>query len=76
MSTDQREDDARSLVWEWTGEGETVLGHPRARLRVSADAPAASISVKLCDVFPDGTSALISRGSLDLAFRDGVHAPA
>ncbi len=28
------------------------------------------MSVKLCDVFPDGTSALIARGTLDLAFRD------
>ena len=53
-----------------------LLGQPRVRLRVSADAPAASLSVKLCDVFPDGTSALITRGSLDLTFRDGVHAPA
>ena len=35
--------------------------------------PPASLSVKLCDVFPDGTSALVSRGSLDLAYRDGVH---
>ena len=41
------------------------------RLRLSASAPAASLSVKLCDVFPDGTSALIARGTLDLAFRDG-----
>ncbi len=33
--------------------------------------------MKLTDVFPDGTSALVSRGTLDLAFRDGVHgAPA
>ena len=53
-----------------------VVGQPRVRLRLSADAPAASLSVKLCDVFPDGTSALVTRGSLDLAFRDGVHAPA
>jgi hypothetical protein len=53
-----------------------VFGQPRVRLRVSADAKAASLSVKLCDVFPDGTSALITRGTLDLAYRDGVHAPA
>ena len=53
-----------------------LVGHPVARLRVSADAPLASLSVKLCDVFPDGASALVTRGSLDLAFRDGVHAPA
>jgi uncharacterized protein len=76
LSTDQREDDARSLVWEWAGEAETMVGQPRVRLRLSADAPMASVSVKLCDVFPDGTSALITRGSLDLTYRDGVHAPA
>ena len=77
LSGDQREDDARSLVWDWAGPTRSVLlGQPRVRLRISADAPAASLSVKLCDVFPDGTSALITRGSLDLAFRDGVHAPA
>ena len=76
LSVDQREDDARSLVWDWPGEREQLLGQPRVRLRISADAPAASLSVKLCDVYPDGTSALITRGSLDLAFRDGVHAPA
>ncbi len=75
LSADQREDDARSLQWEWPGLGETMVGHPRVRLRVSADAPAASLSVKLCDVFPDGTSALVARGSLDLAYRAGVHAP-
>jgi predicted acyl esterase len=39
-----------------------LLGHPVARLVVAADAPAASLSVKLCDVFPDGTSALVTRG--------------
>ncbi|PWN01633.1 hypothetical protein DJ010_16420 [Nocardioides silvaticus] len=76
LSGDQREDDAHSLTFDWPAEGEVVVGHPVARLQVSADAPLASLSVKLNDVFPDGASALVSRGSLDLAYRDGVHAPA
>jgi hypothetical protein len=50
-----------------------VVGHPVLWLRVSASAALASLSVKLCDVFSDGASALVSRGTLDLAFRDGVH---
>ena len=75
LSADQREDDAHSLTWEWDAAGEVLVGHPRVRLRISADAPQASLSVKLCDVAPDGTSVLVSRGSLDLAYRDGVHAP-
>ena len=73
LSGDQRLDDARSLTWDLEPPAGPVVGHPVARLRVSADAPAASLSVKLCDVFPDGTSALVSRGSLDLAFRTSVH---
>ena len=36
------------------------------RLQLSASAPHASLSVKLNDVFPDGTSALVTRGTLDL----------
>ncbi len=75
LSVDQREDDARSLAWEWAGEQEVLLGHPVARLRMSSDAAAASLSAKLCDVFPDGTSVLITRGTVDLAYRDGVHGP-
>ena len=73
LSGDQRLDDARSLTWDLDPPGGPVVGYPVARLRVSADQPSASLSVKLCDVFPDGTSALVTRGTLDLAFRDGVH---
>ncbi len=76
LSGDQREDDAHSLTFDWPALGEVLVGHPVARLQVSTDAPLASLSVKLCDVFPDGASALVTRGSLDLTFRDGVHAPA
>ncbi|MGH3509493.1 MAG: CocE/NonD family hydrolase [Nocardioidaceae bacterium] len=73
LSGDQRIDDAGSLSCDFAAPTVPVVGQPRVRLRVSADAPAASLSVKLCDVFPDGPSALVSRGTLDLAFRDDVH---
>ena len=78
QSGDQRLDDARSLTWEWDDRaGQVLLGQPTLQVSVSVTAPHASLSAKLCDVFPDGTSALICRGSLDLAYRDGVHgAPA
>src|SRR4029078_6701642 len=42
LSVDQREDDARSLVWEWPGRYEKVVGHPHARVRLSVGAPPAS----------------------------------
>ncbi len=73
LSTDQRLDDARSLTWDVDPPAGAIVGQPRVGIRVSADAPAASLSVKVCDVFPDGTSALVTRGTVDLAFRDGVH---
>jgi len=73
LSGDQALDDARSLTWNWPAEQTPIVGYPIVRLQVSADAPDASLSVKLCDVFPDGTSALVTRGSIDLRFRDGVH---
>ncbi len=70
QSSDQRLDDAQSLTWERAADGIAVIGHPVARLRLSVTAPVASCSVKLCDVFADGTSALVSRGSLNLTHRD------
>jgi predicted acyl esterase len=67
--TDQRFDDAASLTWEWSGEGLSLLGTPRLQLRLSSSAPVAFVSAKLCDVSPDGTSSLLSRGLLNLTHR-------
>lgn len=72
---DQRDDDARSLVWEWDAGGLDLLGHPRLRLRVVSSAPVAFLSAKLQDVFPDGTSANLSRTLLNLSHRDGFAEP-
>jgi predicted acyl esterase len=70
QSSDQRFDDAQSVTWEWSGQDVTVIGHPVARLQISSSGPVASCSLKLCDVFGDGESALVSRGSLSLTHRD------
>jgi hypothetical protein len=73
---DQREDDARSLCVEWELAPETeLLGHPVLELTLSADVPVAYLAARLCSVFPDGTSALVTRGLLNLAQRDDRTAP-
>jgi predicted acyl esterase len=73
---DQRSDDAWSLAYDWPLERELeVLGHPRLAVRVGASAPVAFLSAKLCDVFPDGTSALVARGFLNLTQRRSRTAP-
>jgi predicted acyl esterase len=67
---DQRTDDAYSLTYDWELDQELeILGHPRLVVRVGASAPVAFLSAKLCDVFPDGTSALVARGFLNLTQR-------
>jgi predicted acyl esterase len=74
---DQREDDARSLVYEWgplDAELE-ILGYPALSVTVASSVPVAYLSAKLCDVFPDGTSALVARGILNLAHRSSSTAP-
>ena len=74
---DQRPDEAASMVYEWPHleEALEILGYPRLELSVASSAPVAFLSAKLCDVFPDGTSALVSRGLLNLSHRESHTAP-
>ncbi|HJW36091.1 MAG TPA: CocE/NonD family hydrolase [Actinomycetes bacterium] len=73
---DQRSDDAWSLVYDWELDEELeILGHPLLAVRVGSSAPVAFLSAKLCDVFPDGTSALVARGFLNLTRRRSLTAP-
>jgi uncharacterized protein len=67
---DQRGDDAWSLTTDWPIAAATeVLGHVVVTATVTSDQPVAYLSVKLCDVWPDGTSALVTRGLLNLTHR-------
>jgi predicted acyl esterase len=74
---DQRPDEGLSLVYDWPAPTRdlVVAGHPVLTVTVTADAPVAFLSAKLCSVFPDGTSALVTRGFLNLCHRAGSTAP-
>ena len=75
--TDQREDDSWSLTYDWPIDSDhfEILGHALLKLKVASDQPVASLSVKICDVFPDGTSALVARGFLNLTHRTSSTQP-
>lgn len=72
LPPDQREEDARSACFEFAvGEETWVLGRPRVRLRVTSEVPRGQVVARLCDVAPDGSSTLVTRGVLNLSARHG-----
>jgi hypothetical protein len=48
-----------------------ILGLPEVTLELAVDRTSALVAVRLCDVAPDGTSALVTRGLLNLTHREG-----
>lgn len=75
--TDQRRDDALSLCFDSAPLADElpVLGAPELSLTVAVDRPAAFVCARLCEVFPDGASARVSFGLLNLAHRTSHAAP-
>lgn len=79
LPPDQRDDDARSACFDFpvTGDPVEILGHPRVSLRLRMDVPHGQAVARVCDVAPDGSSTLVTRGVLNLSARHGrerVHA--
>ena len=74
---DQRPDEAFSLSYTWPALDHDleILGHARLTVALTSSAPIAYLSAKLCDVFPDGASSLVSRNILNLAHRDSREEP-
>ena len=74
---DQRRDDAASLSYtsDPLAEPLVIVGRPRVALTLSADQPVAQVGLRLCAVGPDGSSALIARGALNLTHRAGHDQP-
>ena len=77
LAGDQRVEDAVSLTWDFEPLAEPleILGHPQAVLELEADRPQALVSVRLCDVAPDGSSLLVTRGVLNLTHRESHEEP-
>jgi len=77
MPLDQREDDAGSLCFDGAPlqTALQLLGGTRVALDLASDGPEAMVAVRLNDVAPDGTSARIAYGLLNLQHRSG-HATA
>ena len=77
LTTDQKPDDAFSLVYDSDplSEDTAILGMPSALLEASATAPLADWLVRLSDVAPDGTVIMLTGGGLNGALRDSESQP-
>ncbi|MER5851607.1 CocE/NonD family hydrolase [Streptomyces sp. NPDC002012] len=73
LPPDQRDEDAKSVCFEFPVEDAPIeiLGRPRVKLRIRMDVPRGQAIARLCDVAPDGSSTLVTRGTLNLSARHG-----
>lgn len=64
LPVEQRLEDALAECWETATlkEPVSVLGFAEVHLQLSCDRPCALIAARLCDIFPNGESSLITRG--------------
>ena len=84
LPPDQRAEDGRSVCFDLDvaasadgaggpGAPLDVLGSVVVDLAITSDRPDANVIVRLCDVAPDGSSTLVTRGVLNLNKRNGRH---
>ncbi|MFC8796605.1 CocE/NonD family hydrolase [Promicromonospora sp. NPDC057138] len=72
LPPDQRAEDGRSECFDLPLDARLdVLGNVAVELSLASDRPRAIVAVRLCDVAPDGSSTLVTRGVLNLAKRHG-----
>jgi putative CocE/NonD family hydrolase len=77
LPTDQRLDDGRSMVFDSAPLTERleILGAPKVTLEFAVDKPVAFVAVRLNEVTPEGSSARITYGLLNLNHQDGFENP-
>ncbi|MFD3379671.1 MULTISPECIES: CocE/NonD family hydrolase [unclassified Streptomyces] len=72
LPPDQRDEDGRSACFDFEVPEEIwVLGRPRVRLRLTTEATRGQVVARICDVAPDSSSTLVTRGVLNLSARHG-----
>lgn len=77
MPLDQREDDGKSICFDSAPltERSEILGAPIVTLTLAVNQPTALIAVRLNDIAPDGTSARVTFGLLNLTHRESHEYP-
>jgi hypothetical protein len=78
LASDLRPDEEHGLTWTTAPlvEPLSVIGIPEAILYLSATMPVATCVVRLSEVSPDGVSALVATGVLNLTHRPSHERPA
>ena len=75
--TDQRDDDAGSLVFDTAPLAESLelFGAPAVTLELAVDQPVALVAARLCDVWPEGDSSRVSYGIVNLTHHENHESP-
>lgn len=72
LPPDQRSEDGRSVCVDVAvSDPIELLGRARVLLRLRSTHARQNVIVRLCDVAPDGSSTLVTRGALNLLAREG-----
>ncbi len=77
MAVDQRREDGLGLCFETLPLEEelVLLGAPVLELELVVDQPHVNLTARLCDVYPDGVSAMVTYGVLNLSHRHSHEQP-
>lgn len=77
LAIDQRREDGQSLCFdtEPLADDLALLGAVELDLELTVDKPLVNLAARLCDVYPDGTSAVMTYGVLNLAHRNSHEQP-
>ncbi|MFJ9578904.1 CocE/NonD family hydrolase [Streptomyces sp. NPDC101191] len=75
LPPDQRDEDAHSACFDFPVPEDAgpieILGRPAVRLHLMTPAPTGQVIARLCDIAPDGSSTLVTRGVLNFSARYG-----